>query len=389
MIDWIVFLWPLVMVAVMLALCLGLAGPLTWAERRQSAMIQDRVGPNRAGVRLFGREFRVLGLLHPLADAIKMITKENAVNIRTNRLLYELAPFIALLPALVTFAVIPIGPDVRLGDAWLELQVARVDVGVLFVFAVSSIAVFGVTLAGYASGSKFAMLGGLRASAQMISYEVTMGLSVMGMPLIFGTLEPYAMVEAQGELLFGVLPLWGIFLQPLAFFLFLFAALAENKRIPFDLAEGESEIVGYFVEYSGMKFGMFYMAEYIEVIVIGGLVTTLFFGGWQVPYLVDLNAAGAVVHDVSAAVSQGFLFPGMSEAWTVPQWLSVALRFGSFMFKLTFFCWLQLMIRWTLPRFRYDQVVELGWKKLLPASILNLVLTAALVLAFDGGGAAP
>lgn len=378
----IALVWPLIMILVMLGLCVGLAGPLTWAERRQSAMIQDRVGPNRAGVRLFGRDLRLMGLLHPLADAIKMISKEDAVNVRVNRFLYDMAPFIALVPALVTFAVIPIGPDIRLGDDWLNLQVARIDAGLLYIFAISSLAVFGVTLAGYASGSKFAMLGGLRASAQMISYEVTMGLSIMGFPLIFSTLEPYSIVEQQGTLLWGWLPMWGIFLQPLSFFIFLLAAMAENKRIPFDLAEGESEIVGYFVEYSGMKFGMFFMAEYIEVILIAGLVTTLFFGGWQVPYLVDVGESGAVVQEVQAAIGQGFLFPGMSEPLMIPGWMAAFLRTGSFLFKLLFFCWFQLMIRWTLPRFRYDQVMDLGWKKLLPLSLANLIVTAAAVLAF-------
>lgn len=380
--TFIAIVWPILMVGVMIALLLGLAGPLTWAERRQSAMIQDRVGPNRAGVRLFGKEYRFFGLLHPLADAIKMITKEDAINVRVNRFLYDLAPLIALIPAFVTFAVIPMGPDIQVAGEWVGLQVARLDVGILYVFAISSLAVFGVTLAGYASGSKFALLGGMRASAQMISYEVTMGLSILGLPLIYGTLEPYAMVEQQGYHLGGWLPMWGIFLQPVSFFVFFLAALAENKRIPFDLAEGESEIIGYFVEYSGMKFGMFYMAEYVEVIVIGGLLTTLFFGGWQVPYLVDVAASGAIIQDVSAAAHQGILLPWMAEPYLIPGWLATLLRIGSFMFKLLFFCWFQLMVRWTLPRFRYDQVMDLGWRKLLPISLANLVITAAAVLAF-------
>jgi len=361
--SYIPVLGEIFMVGVMLAILLGLAGPLTWAERRQSAMIQDRVGPNRAGIRLFGREFRVLGLLHPLADAIKMITKEDAINKRVDRFLYNLAPMITLVPALVTFAVIPIGPDIEVLGQTVRLQVARLDVGILFVLAISSLGVFGVTLAGYASASKLAMLGGLRASAQMVSYEVTMGLSLMGLPLIFGTLEPYALVQGQGELLWGWLPKWGIFVQPISFIIFLTAALAENKRIPFDLAEGESEIVGYFVEYSGMKFGMFFMAEYLEVITIAGLLTTLFFGGWQVPYLMDA----------------GFVFPG-GASLPMAEWLVTLLRIGAFMLKLVFFLWFQLMIRWTLPRLRYDQVMELGWRRLLPLSLINLVVTAAVVL---------
>jgi NADH-quinone oxidoreductase subunit H len=360
------YVWDLLMIAVAIGICLGLAGPLTWAERRQSAMVQDRIGPNRASIRLLGKELRAFGLLHPLADAIKLLTKEDTINRRADRFLYNLAPFIALLPPLVTFAVIPFGPDIVIDGRPYHLQVARIPAGMLYIFAVSSLAVFGVTLAGYASASKFAMLGGLRASAQMISYEVTMGLSIMGLFLIWGTLEPYAMVVAQGELLWGWLPAWGIFVQPLSFVIFLAAATAENKRVPFDLAEGESEIVGYFVEYSGMKFGMFYMAEYIEVIVIAGVLTTLFFGGWQLPYLTDA----------------GFAFPWGGGAAMSTTAVTV-LRVLTFLGKLLFFCWFQLMIRWTLPRFRYDQVMALGWKKLLPLSLLNLIATAAVILALQ------
>ncbi len=369
------YLWQLLCIGVMLLLCVGLAGPLTWAERRQSAMIQDRVGPNRAGLSLFGKNYTAFGLLHPLADAIKMITKEDTINARADRFLYNIAPFVALLPALVTFAVIPFGPDVVIDGQRYGMQVARIDAGIVYIFAVSSLAVFGVTLAGYASASKLAMLGGLRASAQMISYEVTMGLSIMGLVLIWGTLEPNAMVVEQGHHFGGWLPAWGIFVQPLSFIIFLTAAIAENKRVPFDLAEGESEIVGYFVEYSGMKFGMFFMAEYIEVIVIAGLTTTLFFGGWQVPYLMDAHAHGALTE-------AGFVFP-WGTVWQIGDLAATVIRFGAFVFKLLFFCWFQLMIRWTLPRFRYDQVMVLGWRRLLPLSLVNLVVTAAVVLALQ------
>jgi NADH-quinone oxidoreductase subunit H len=358
------YLIDLARIGIMLLICLGLAGPLTWAERRQSAYIQDRIGPNRAAIKIGGRELRAYGLLHPLADVIKLITKEDTINERVDRLLYNLAPIIALFPALVTFAVIPFGPDVNVGGRVIQLQVARVDAGMLYVFAMTSIAVFGVTLAGYASASKLAMLGGLRASAQMISYEVTMGLSLMGLIMTFGSLQPNEIVLQQGQLLWGWLPKWGVFVQPIGFIVFVTAAIAENKRVPFDLAEGESEIVGYFVEYSGMKFGMFYMAEYIEVIVLAGVLATLFFGGWQVPYLAD----------------QGFVFPWGSSVSVAP-WAVALLRVASFMVKLLILCWLQLMIRWTLPRFRYDQVMRLGWRRLLPLSLVNIIATAAIILA--------
>ncbi len=365
--TWIDVLWPVVIFAGTFILTLGLAGPLTWAERRQSAMVQDRVGPNRAAIRLpNGKQLRVLGLLHPLADVIKLITKEDVINDRVDRTLYNMAPLIALFPALVTFAVIPFGPDVEVGGVTRQLQLARIDAGILYIFAMSSLAVFGVSLAGYASASPWALLGGIRASAQMISYEVTMGLALLGVIMSYGSLEPYAIVLGQGDYIFGLIPKWGIVLQPLAFILFFTAAIAENKRTPFDLVEGESEIIGYFVEYSGMKFGMFFMAEYVEILVVGGLITTLFLGGWQVPFL-------------SAA---GFQIPAMMpQAVALPTLLIVVAQIGSFVLKLLFMCWLQLLIRWSLPRFRYDQVMNLGWRVLLPLSLLNIVFTAVAKLA--------
>jgi NADH-quinone oxidoreductase subunit H len=365
MIEIVSTLLPVVIFAIIFLIPLLMAGPLTWAERRQSAMIQDRVGPNRAAIRIGGKEYRAFGLLHPIADVIKMITKEDSIHHKVDRPLYNLAPFIALFPALVLFAIIPIGPDFELFGETYQLQIARVEAGLLYMFAMSSLAVFGVTLAGYASRNKFALLGGLRASAQMISYEVTLGLSLLGIIMIFGSLEPSVIVIGQGELLWGWLPKWGVFVQPVGLIVFFVAAIAENKRTPFDLAEGESEIIGYFVEYSGMKFGMFMMSEYLEMIVISAVLTTLFFGGYQVPYLTET----------------GFLFPGMSEAWALPHLLIVALQVGAFMLKLVFFCWFQLMTRWSLPRFRYDQVMSLGWKILLPISLANILVTAIVMLA--------
>ena len=356
---------PFLIFALLFLLPLLMAGPLTWAERRQAAMIQDRVGPNRAGIKIGNKEYRAFGLLHPLADVIKLITKEDSIHLKVDRLLYNMAPFIALFPALVVFAIIPIGPDFELWGETFQLQIARLDAGILYMFAMSSLAVFGVTLAGYASRNKFALLGGLRASAQMISYEVTLGLSLLGIIMIYGSLEPSAIVEAQGELLWGWLPKWGVFLQPVGLIVFFTAAIAENKRTPFDLAEGESEIIGYFVEYSGMKFGMFFMAEYIEIVLISAMVTTLFFGGYQVPYLTDA----------------GLLLPGMTSVFSLPPLLITVVQVGAFFFKLVFFCWFQLMTRWSLPRFRYDQVMSLGWKILLPLSLANILVTAIVILA--------
>jgi len=365
MVELVTMALPIVIFAILFLIPLLMAGPLTWAERRQAAMIQDRVGPNRAAIRIAGKEYRAFGLLHPIADVIKLITKEDSIHHKVDRPLYNLAPFIALFPALVTFAIIPIGPDFELWGQTYQLQIARLDAGILYMFAMSSLAVFGVTLAGYASRNKFALLGGLRASAQMISYEVTLGLSLLGIIMIYGSLEPSAIVSGQSELLWGWLPKWGVFVQPVGLLVFFVAAIAENKRTPFDLAEGESEIIGYFVEYSGMKFGMFFMAEYIEIVLIAAVVTTLFFGGYHVPYL----------------TADGLLFPWMDSVWTMSPLLVVVLQIAAFMFKLVFFCWFQLMTRWSLPRFRYDQVMKLGWKILLPISLANVLITAIVMLA--------
>jgi NADH-quinone oxidoreductase subunit H len=269
------FLWliPLLkLLFIILGLVMPLASLLTWMERRQSAMIQDRLGPTRANI----GNVRAWGLVHVLADGLKMFFKEDFRPAKANPVMHTLAPALALMPALIIFAVIPFGNVLfptclgkvmtadniqTCGGNVVGLQVANLDVGVLFIFAIASLSVYGAALAGWSSFNNFGLLGGLRAAAQMISYEVTMGLTLVGALLIYGTLEPMAMVRAQGPNPFH----WGIVLQPLGFLLFMAAAIAETKRAPFDLPEGESEIVGYFVEYSGMKFGMFYLAEFIEV----------------------------------------------------------------------------------------------------------------------------
>lgn len=239
------------------------------------------------------------------------------------------------------------------------------NVGILFILAMMSMAIYGTFLAGFASNNKYAFLGGLRASSQMISYEITMGATLVGLFMIYGTLDLTQLNRAQGELLWGWLPKWGIFLQPLGFLLFLTAGLAETKRVPFDLPEGESEIIGYFVEYSSMKFGAFFMTDFVETILIAALLATLFLGGWQVPYL----------------QADGFHLPGGARMGA-PAILVTLIQVAAFGFKVFFFCWLLLLIRWTLPRFRYDQLMRLGWKFLLPLSVLNIFLTGALLLLF-------
>ena len=341
-------------IAIAVMFVLNLAGILTWAERRQSAFIQDRLGPNRAN--LFG--ITLIGLLHPVADGIKMMMKEDFTPAGADRVVHTLAPFLALFPAFVAFAVIPFGDTLPIFGYEINLVISEINIGLLFVVAVLGIAVFGVFLAGWASNNKWSLLGALRSAAQMISYEVTLGLTLIGILMVYQSLRIDEIVVAQGELLFGFIPKWGIVTQPLAFLLFFTAAMAETKRTPFDLPEAESELVaGYFLEYSGMKFGMFFMGEFAELVVIAGVVTSLFLGGWQIPW-------------VSTEMLLG-IFPGIVVA---------LIQIGVFSAKVVALCWLQLTVRWTLPRFRYDQLMRLGWKMLLPLSLANILLTGLVIL---------
>jgi NADH-quinone oxidoreductase subunit H len=346
---------------------LNLAGFVGWMERKGSALIQDRIGANRASI----LGFAGLGLVNTLlADPIKFLTKEDFIPPRGDRLLHTLAPCMALFPALVTFAVIPFGDVLVLGGREINLQVAELNVGILYIFAMASLSVYGIVIGAWASNNKFSLLGGVRGSAQMISYEVAMGLSVMGILMVFGTLELQSMVRSQQELLWGWLPAWGVVYQPLAFVLFFTAAVAETKRIPFDLPEAESELVaGFHTEYSGGKFLMFFAGEFAEMVTSAALVTTLFFGGWQVPYL----------------LRDGFHFP-WGASWLLPHLAVVLLQVGAFTVKVLFFCWIFVLLRWTLPRFRYDQVMRLGWKILLPLALVNAAATAVAIVTLGSGG---
>ena len=349
-------------VVLVLFMVLNLAGIMGWVERKGSALIQNRIGANRASV--FG--FAGLGLVNTLlADPIKFLTKEDFIPPGGDKALHTLAPCLALFLALVTFAVIPFGDVLIIGQRVINLQVANIKVGLLYIFAFASLGVFGVVIGAWASNNKFSLLGGVRGSAQMISYEIPMGLSVIGILMIYETLELQAIVRGQGALLWGWLPAWGVVLQPVAFFLFFTAAVAESKRIPFDLPEAESELAaGFHTEYSGGKFLMFFTAEFAEMVTAAALITTLFFGGWQVPYL----------------MSDGFHFPG-GGALLLPHFAVVFLQVGAFTFKVFFFSWLFILLRWTLPRFRYDQVMRLGWKMLLPLALVNLIVTAVVIVA--------
>ncbi len=307
---------------------------MIYAERRVSAFIQGRLGPNRVGPQ---------GIFQPLADGIKFLMKEDIIPAGVDKPIFILAPAILLIPALMTFAVIPFGSDITLFGRQIPLQVADVNVGILYILALTSIGVYGIVLAGWSSNSKYSLLGGLRSSAQLISYELAMGLAVVSIILLSGSLKLNDIVgDQQGHFLS-----WNVFKQPLAFLIFLVAVYAETNRLPFDLSE-EELVGGYHTEYSSMKFAMFFMAEYANMITAAALTVTLFFGGWDVPFV---NEAAL----------------GMWGAM-----LSVT----SFILKMGFFLFLFIWVRWTFPRFRYDQLMKLGWKVMLPLALFNIFLTA-------------
>ena len=337
-------------------------------ERKESALIQDRIGANRAAI--FG--FAGLGVVNTLvADPIKFLLKEDIVPAGADRDLHFLAPILSLVPVLVTFAVVPFGDVLEVGGRVVNLQAAELNVGILYVLAMVSLGVYGVVLAGWASNNRWSLLGGIRGTAQMISYEVAMGLALIGVVLTYNTLDLQEMARAQGTLLWGWLPAWGILYQPVAFVVFMTAGIAESKRIPFDLPESESELVsGYFTEYSGPKHLMFMMSDFVEVVLVAALVTTLFFGGWQVPWL----------------FRDGFHFP-WGAAVALSSWVVAVLQVTSFALKLVFFTWLQIVIRWTLPRFRYDQLMRLGWQGLLPISLANVIVSALVIVLWPGPSA--
>lgn len=311
-----------------------------YAERKVSAFTQNRIGPNRVGYK---------GLLQPLADALKLILKEDVVPTKANKFVHSLAPAISMFVALSTFAVIPFGDKIFIAGREIKLQIADVNIGILYILALLSLGVYGITLSGWSSNNKYSLLGGLRASAQMISYELSMGLAVLGVILINGSLQLDTIVENQ----YGWK--WNIILQPLGFIIFLVASFAETNRTPFDLPEAEQELVGgYHTEYSSMKFALFFLAEYASVVVSSAVIATLYLGGWQVPYLQTLG---------------------------LPDILVSILQVLAFVLKVVFMVFVFIWVRWTIPRFRYDQLMNLGWKVMLPLAIANLVITA-LVMTF-------
>ncbi len=340
---------------------------LVWLERRGSAFIQNRLGPNRIGP---------FGLLQLAADAVKFFFKEEFVPANAVKLLYYAAPVIALIPATLAFAAIPLGQPVQWNEYLFRLQGYEINVGIVFVLAVSSLAPYSILIAGWGSGNKYALMGALRASAQVISYELALGLSIVGMILIYGTFNLTEMIQAQQAPLsysllgftlpLNFLPAWGIFYQPLGAIIFFAASFAESNRLPFDLAEGEAELVaGFHIEYGGFKMLLFFIGEYGHMIVASALMVLFYFGGYAIPgiSLADLNQWTA---DHTASANAASLLAGL-------------LTFVCFFIKLSIFLWIFIQVRWTLPRFRYDQLMDLGWKTMLPWALFNTVLTATFV----------
>jgi NADH-quinone oxidoreductase subunit H len=337
--DWLIAVGRVL--APVLAIMLILPIPM-WLERRGAGLIQDRPGPNRVGP---------FGLLQPLADAVKFFMKEDLIPANTDRFLFVIAPGIALFSALTTFAVIPYGPTVTIGGRTIPLVGADVSIGILYLFALTSLSVYGIVLAGWSSNNKFSLIGGIRSSAQIISYELAMTTAAAGVILTAGSFRLTDVVATQTGTWLGFIPRWNVFPQFLGFAVFYVATFAETNRLPFDLPEAEAELVGgYHTEYSAFKFAMFFMAEYVNMIVASALTVTLFFGGWSLPWY-EPHAIGGVI--VSALV---------------------------FFAKTAFFVWVFIWVRWTLPRFRYDQLMRLGWKALLPVALLNLLWVAFLVV---------
>jgi len=352
----------MVVKTVVVALTLFQIVPLmVWLERRGSAVIQKRLGPNRIGP---------LGLFQGIADGIKAAFKEDVIPEHVSKFYFVAAPIVCLIPAFMTFAVIPFASSLTIAGHTINFQIADLNVGFLYIFSVASLGVYGIIMAGWASNNKYSLMGSLRSSAQMISYELSLGLSVIGLLMIFSSVRLGDMVRQQGELLVQLgpiaVPKWGIFVQPLGFIIFLTSAYAETNRLPFDLPEGESEIVaGYHLEYNSMHFALFMMAEYINMTVAAALTATLFLGGWQMlPGLPLLHE-----YLTHAFQLQGLMGDG----------LRILFELGSFAAKTAFFLWLYVWVRWTVPRFRYDQLMDLGWRVMLPLSLINIFVTAALI----------
>lgn len=345
------FLVLIIKTVIILGLPLGVIPIILHVERRGAAFIQNRLGPNRVGP---------FGLLQPLADVVKFLFKEEVVPSHVKPFFYKLAPIFALMVAILPLASMPLCSPINFNGLTIFPEAFQSSMGIFYIFAAASLGSYAILIAGWASNNKFSMLGALRASAQMISYELSMSITLVALFFIYGTNDIHKIVEFQSAPLFGVIPKWGVFYQPIACLIFLVGIFAESNRLPFDLAEGESELVaGYHVEYSSMKFALFYMAEYIHMIVLSAVLIFLFFGGYD-------------------------LLPGMSYLLNLFPHAISFLQAISLIIKVALMIWLFVWVRWSLPRLRYDQLMILGWKGLLPLGIGNLIVTVIYIYYFKG-----
>ena len=401
---------------------------MIWFERKVSAFMQDRTGPNRAAI----AGVRLAGIVHTIADVLKLLGKEDIIPAQVQRRYYMLAPILALVVSQLLFVVVPFADTLHWSEHRIAMQALRLDIGILYPLAVGSTFVYSIVLAGWASGNKFGVLGGLRGAAQVVSYEVGLGLAIVGAIMIYGTTDLNEMVRQQGMLVGGWLPRWGVLVQPVGAILFLVAAFAETNRTPFDLPERDAEIVaGYHTEYSAIRFASFFMAEYIHIIVSSGLVVTLYFGGWQVPWmdtaslranaplLLNVMLGGLAVGGAVAAVAALRWSPALARQWrdarryegyvfavlaagaalsgaaglialrgvVLPEWAPAALaalaQFSAFALKTLVFAFGFIWVRWTLPSFRYDQLMRLGWKQMMPLALANIGVTGIVLLLLD------
>lgn len=343
-IDWFLLLEKFVLIAIIIFASLGIALYTTFAERKVAAILQDRPGPNRAGP---------FGLLQPLADGVKMFTKEEIIPTAANKWLFILGPGLAMVASLMTCAVIPWAGEITLFGEKFSIQIADVSIGVLYTFAVVSLGVYGIMIGGWASNNKFSLMASLRAASQAISYELAMGLSLIALIFLTGNLSLGDIVRQQQHQAF-----WNIVYQPLGFLIFFVCALAECNRTPFDLPEAENELnFGYHQEYSSMKLGFYLFAEYINMIMSSALMATMYFGGYDIPFVDDAKLYAGSLHDLTALIQVGVL-----------------------LVKIVSFIFLFMWIRWTIPRFRYDQLMNLGWKTMIPLALFNLIATGVWVL---------
>jgi len=340
--DWAILLEKSILILAVVTVSLVIAMYATWAERKVAAVIQDRRGPNRAGP---------FGLLQPVADGLKLFMKEEIIPTASSKFLFIAGPALAMITALMTSAVIPWAPSVRVFGRDINLQIADINIGMLYVFGVVSLGVYGIMIGGWASNNKFSLLAAIRGASQMISYELAMGLSLIALLMMTGSLRLSVIVGQQSEGMFN----WNVIYQPLGFIIFFICALAECNRTPFDLPEAENELnFGYHQEYSSMKLGFYLFAEYINMFISGVVMSTLYFGGYDIPFVNEAN-------------------------WGNPWWVGLV-GFLVLMTKALLFVFVFMWIRWTIPRFRYDQLMNLGWKGLIPLALVNMVITAVVIL---------